>query len=56
MSEVEFTALLKAVSAHAAENSIDGAIHYQCMDWRHRREMLNAGDAVYSGLRTSAPG
>ncbi len=35
---------------HAAARSIDGAIHFVCMDWRHQREFLAAGDAVYSEL------
>lgn len=34
-----------------AEVSIDGAIHYLCMDWRHVGEMLEAGQGVYSELK-----
>ena len=51
MSAVEFTAFLQAAFANAASVSIDGAIHYQCMDWRHIDEMKAAGNAVYSGLQ-----
>ncbi len=51
MSDQQFTSFLKTVFANAAANSIDGAIHYQCMDWRHMGEMLAAGHAVYSGLQ-----
>ncbi|WP_334655933.1 site-specific DNA-methyltransferase [Sphingomonas panaciterrae] len=51
MSPAQFTAFLQGVFAHSAANSIDGAIHYQCMDWRHVREMMEAGHAVYSGLQ-----
>ena len=31
-------------------NSQDGSIHYICMDWRHMREMLDAG-SVYTELK-----
>lgn len=51
MSEGEFTGFLQTVFANAAASSIDGAIHYQCMDWRHMGEMLKAGHAIYSGLQ-----
>ena len=27
--------------------SVDGSIHFQCMDWRHLQEMLAAGGAAY---------
>ena len=30
--------------------SISGAIHYVCMDWRHQREIIAAGEEVYSEL------
>lgn len=50
MSGGEFTAFLQTVFGHAAQCSMDGAIHYQCMDWRHMREMLDAGEAIYDRL------
>jgi len=50
MSQEEFTAFLRTVFEHEAAFSIDGAIHYQCMDWRHMREMLDAGEAAYDRL------
>jgi len=31
-----------------AEFSIDGAIHFHCMDWRHLGELMAAADGVYS--------
>ena len=34
-----------------ADHSVDGAIHYLCMDWRHMGEMLAAGQAVYTELK-----
>ena len=51
MSKTEFTEFLRVAFANAATVSIDGAIHFQCMDWRHMGEMLDAGHAVYSGLQ-----
>lgn len=51
MTRPEFTAFLASVFANAAAVSQDGAIHYQCMDWRHMGEMLEAGHGVYSGLQ-----
>ncbi|MBU0554951.1 MAG: ParB N-terminal domain-containing protein [Alphaproteobacteria bacterium] len=51
MSEVEFTAFLETAFRNAADVSMDGAIHYQCMDWRHVEEMMSAGRAVYSELK-----
>ncbi len=51
MSTAQFTTFLQGVFANAAACSIDGAIHFQCMDWRHMDEILSAGKAVYSGLQ-----
>ena len=51
MSEEEFVDFLATAFRNQAEFSLNGAIHYQCMDWRHMREMLAAGHAVYSELK-----
>jgi DNA modification methylase len=51
MSEVEFTTFLTKALRNMADHSIDGSIHYQCMDWRHIGEMLAAGQAVYDELK-----
>ncbi|KQN04383.1 DNA methylase N-4 [Sphingobium sp. Leaf26] len=51
MSEPEFTGFLETAFRNAADVSMDGAIHYQCMDWRHVEEMMRAGRAVYSELK-----
>ncbi|WP_349645090.1 ParB/Srx family N-terminal domain-containing protein [Bradyrhizobium sp. Leo121] len=40
MSEAEFTAFLASVFRHLAAHSVDGAIHFQCIDWRHIGQML----------------
>lgn len=51
MSEDEFTQFLATVFGHLSTFSIDGAIHYQCMDWRHMSEMLAAGEVAYTELK-----
>lgn len=51
MSRREFTEFLGTVFGHEARFSIDGAIHFQCMDWRHLTEMMEAGESVYSELK-----
>lgn len=51
MSPAEFTAFLASVFGHLAEFSVDGSIHFQCMDWRHAEEILQAGKGAYSELK-----
>jgi DNA modification methylase len=47
MSRDEFTQFLAAFLTLAAKHSVEGAIHYVCMDWRHIGEMLAAGEEIY---------
>jgi hypothetical protein len=35
----------------AAQHSVDGAIHFVCMDWRHSGELQAAGGNIYSELK-----
>jgi hypothetical protein len=51
MSENEFTDFLTKAMRNMADHSLDGSIHFLCMDWRHMREMLTAGHAVYTELK-----
>lgn len=51
MKKDEFTEFLKTAMSLQAKFSVDGSIHYQCMDWRHVGEMLNAGSDIYSSLK-----
>jgi DNA methylase len=51
MSPAEFTAFLQSVFGHLAAYSVDGAIHFQCMDWRHVSEIMAAGTAAYTDLK-----
>ena len=47
MTETEFTAFLTQVCQLLARFSLDGAIHFICMDWRHVAEVLAAARGVY---------
>ncbi|MEJ0060843.1 MAG: DNA methyltransferase [Terricaulis sp.] len=51
MTEAEFTRFLEDVLGLAASKSIDGAIHFVCMDWRHMFELTVAGRKVYDELK-----
>lgn len=51
MSEAEFIRFLTTVTRHLAAWSVDGSIHFICMDWRHMRELLEAGAENYSELK-----
>lgn len=51
MSPPEFTAFLRAGFRNCVRFSRDGSIHYQCMDFRHIREILDAADGVYSQFK-----
>lgn len=51
MSEIEFTTFLETVLGHMAAHSVDGAIHFVCMDWRHLYELQTASRAVYDALK-----
>lgn len=50
-SEEQFIAFLTETLNLAAEYSIDGSIHFVCMDWRHIHEISCAGRAVYDSLK-----
>lgn len=51
MSPAEFEQFLKTVFANMAEASVNGAVHFICMDWRHLAEVLGAAQGIYSGLK-----
>jgi hypothetical protein len=51
MSQGEFTAFLQTAFANFRKYSVDGSIHFICMDWRHMVEILTAGGAVYDELK-----
>ncbi len=51
MSFAEFTAFLRSSFANLVRSSVDGSIHFVCMDWRHMPEMLAASEGIYSELK-----
>jgi DNA modification methylase len=51
MSPAEFEQFLKTVFANMAEVSVNGAVHFICMDWRHLAEVMGAAQGIYSGLK-----
>jgi len=51
MSSSEFTQFLTRAFENLARSSLDGSIHFICMDWRHLAEMTEAGSAVYDELK-----
>ena len=51
MSSQQFTDFLALSFALLSQNSIDGSIHFICMDSRHSAELLAAGNALYTELK-----
>ena len=51
LSPAEFTAFLRSVFRNCVRFSMAGSIHYQCMDFRHIREILDAADGVYDQFK-----
>jgi len=51
MASAAFTQFLTETLGHAELRCRNGAIAFVCMDWRHMRELLAAGDSVFSELK-----
>jgi DNA modification methylase len=51
MSEAEYTGYLAVIFGNMAHVSMDGAIHFICMDWRHIGEVLAASKPAYAELK-----
>ena len=48
MTEAAFRQFLKRVFCNLDRSSVDGAIHYVCMDWRHMADVTAAAANVYA--------
>jgi DNA modification methylase len=48
MTPGQFTEFLTIALKNAAATAKPGAIAFVCMDWRHMRELLDAGEAAFS--------
>jgi hypothetical protein len=51
MNSDQFGAFLTRIFSLLARYSLDGAIHFICMDWRHMAEVLAAGAQVCTELK-----
>ena len=51
LAPAEFILFLKTSLGLAARWSKDGAIHFDCMDWRHMRELLAVGEEIYGEFK-----
>jgi DNA modification methylase len=47
----QFTDFLTTTLSNAASAARDGAIAFVCMDWRHMRELLDAGEEAFAELK-----
>lgn len=50
MNDAEFTEFLQIIFQNLADFSLDGSVHYLCMDWRHIQNIMDAGGRVYDEL------
>ena len=51
MTPAEFTEFLSTFMRHAKEYSVNGALHYLFMDWKHVGEITTAGATVYEDFK-----
>lgn len=51
MSESQFTEFLAQAFRNLCFYSLDGSIHFICMDWRHMAEVLSAASELYTELK-----
>ncbi|MEX0328918.1 MAG: site-specific DNA-methyltransferase [Ruegeria sp.] len=51
MDKAGFTGFLRDALSAMADVSLDGAIHFVCMDWRHMDELSAAGAEAYTELK-----
>ncbi len=51
MSPAMFREFLTQALRNLADHSLDGSIHFICMDWRHIGELTAAGNDVYTDLK-----
>src|SRR5262249_61582489 len=51
VSPREFENLLRASLVQAAHQSVNGAIHFICTDWRYLHELLAASKEIYPEMK-----
>ena len=50
MTKKQFAEFLGLAASHLKRFSIDGSLHYVCMDWRHLQELLDGASAHFSNV------
>ena len=50
MSQEQYIEFLSKAFALLARYSADGSIHYACIDWRHLKDLITAGETAYAEL------
>ncbi len=51
MTKAEYIAFLRTTFANLVAHTIDGSIHFVCIDWRHVGEVTAASEGVYAELK-----
>jgi DNA modification methylase len=51
MTKHQSMAFLRSSFENLCKHSVDGSIHFICMDWRHMAEMHEAAEGVYAELK-----
>lgn len=51
MTPREFTSFLRGALSNLANFSVNGSIHFICMDWRHMKELADAAEGIYAELK-----
>jgi DNA modification methylase len=51
MTPEEFTDFLRQIFEVLIKSSLNGSIHFICMDWRHLGETLRASEGLYAELK-----
>jgi len=53
MTVSEFIEFLRQIFRVLVAFSVDGSIHFICMDWRHMLEVLTAAEGIYTELKNT---
>jgi DNA modification methylase len=51
MDREQYILFLRRALEHLVRHSVNGSLHFICMDWRHQLELLLAADGTYSELK-----
>ena len=51
MDREQYTRFLRRALEHLVQHSVNGSLHFICMDWRHQLDLLIAAEGTYSELK-----